>query len=140
MSVFIDEHRDVYGVEPICRALQVAPSTYYAVKARQLVPAARTVRDRAALVEIKRVHEASAGLYGARKVWWQLQAEGVPAARCTVERLMRQAGLVGVVRGKRRRTTIADEHAQRPADLVERDFSAAAPNQLWVADFTYVAT
>ena len=86
------------------------------------------------------MHTTSRGLYGARKVWWQLQAEGVPAARCSVERLMRQAGLVGVVRGKARRTTIADEHADRPSDLVERDFTAPAPNRLWVADFTYVAT
>ncbi len=140
MSAFIDEHRDVYGVEPICRALQVAPSTYYAVKQRQRMPAARTLRDREALGEIERAYAASRGLYGARKVWWQLQAEGAGVARCTVERLMRQEGLVGVVRGKRRRTTIADEQAQRPTDLVERDFTACAPNQLWVADFTYVAT
>ena len=140
MSVFIDAHRDIYGVEPICRALQVAPSTYYAVKARQATPAARTVRDRQALTEIRRVYEASAGLYGARKVWWQLEAEGAGVARCTIERLMARAGMVGVVRGKRCRTTISDEHAQRPEDLVDRDFSAKAPNELWVADFTYVAT
>jgi putative transposase len=140
VSVFIDEHRDLYGVEPICRALQVAPSTYYAVKQRQRTPAARTLREREALVEIQRVHEASGGLYGARKVWWQLDAEGAGIARCTIERLMRRHGLVGVVRGKRRRTTIADERAERPTDLVDRDFTATAPNRLWVADFTYVAT
>jgi putative transposase len=138
--MFIDEHRDVYGVEPICRALQVAPSTYYAVKHRQRRPAARTLRDREALAQIRRVHQASGGLYGARKVWWQLDGEGAGIARCTIERLMRRVGLVGVVRGKRRRSTIADQRAQRPADLVERDFTATAPNRLWVADFTYVAT
>jgi putative transposase len=140
MSAFIDEHREAYGVEPICRALQVAPSTYYAVKARETAPSARTLRDRELLAEIERVHTASRGLYGARKVWWQLQAEGVSVARCTVERLMRRAGLTGVVRGKAWRTTFADEAADRPADLVERDFTAPAPNRLWVADFTYVAT
>ena len=140
MSVFIDEHRSVFGVEPICKLLQVAPSTYYAVKARQQNPAARTLRDRETLAEIQRVHDASAGLYGARKVWWQLQADGIAVARCTVERLMRQAGLAGVVRGRRWRTTIPDDAADRPQDLVGRDFTATAPNQLWVADFTYVAT
>ena len=98
------------------------------------------MRDRELLAEIERVYAASRGLYGARKVWWQLQAEGVAVARCTVERLMRRAGLVGVMRGKARRTTIPDEHADRPSDLVERDFTATAPNRLWVADFTYVAT
>jgi putative transposase len=138
--VFIDEHRDVFGVEPICRVLQVAPSTYYAVKAREAVPSSRTLRDRELLAEIQRVHAASRDLYGARKVWWQLRAEGIPVARCTVERLMRRAGLAGVVRGKARRTTIPDEAADRPTDLVERDFTATAPNRLWVADFTYVAT
>ena len=140
MSAFIDCHRDAYGVEPICRSLQIAPSTYYAVRQRQQAPAARTLRDRELLAQIERVSEASGGLYGARKVWWQLRQEGIGVARCTVERLMRRAGLEGVVRGKRRRTTIADERANRPVDLVERDFTARAPNRLWVADFTYVAT
>jgi putative transposase len=140
MSTFIDEHREVFGVEPICSALRVAPSTYYAVKAREAAPCSRALRDRQLLAEIERVHTTSRGLYGARKVWWQLQAEGVEVARCTVERLMRQAGLVGVVRGRAWRTTIPDDGADRPTDLVERDFTAAAPNRLWVADFTYVAT
>jgi putative transposase len=140
LSAFIDEHRDVFGVEPICRALQVAPSTYYAVRQRRRTPATRTLRDQELLAQIRRAYKASGGLYGARKVWWQLQAEGVGVARCTVERLMRQADLQGVLRGKRRRTTIADERADRPVDLVERDFTATAPNRLWVADFTYVAT
>jgi putative transposase len=140
MSTFIDEHREVFGVEPICSALRVAPSTYYAVKAREAAPCSRALRDRELLAEIERVHTTSRGLYGARKVWWQLQAEGVEVARCTVERLMRRAGLVGVVRGRAWRTTIPDDGADRPTDLVERDFTAAAPNRLWVADFTYVAT
>jgi putative transposase len=130
----------VFGVEPICSVLQFAPSTYYAVCERRRRPAARTLRDEELLAEIRRIYDASRGLYGARKVWWQLQAEGFSAARCTVERLMRRAGLAGVVRGRRWRTTIADEHAERPTDLVERDFTATAPNRLWVADFTYVAT
>jgi putative transposase len=140
MSAFIDEHRAVYGIEPVCRALQVAPSTYYAVRERRRSPSARTQRDGELLVEVRRVYAASSGLYGARKVWWQLQREGIVAARCTVERLMRADGLQGVVRGRARRTTIAGERADRPADLVDRDFTASAPNVLWVADFTYVAT
>jgi putative transposase len=140
MSVFIGEHRPVFGVEPICAALQIAPSTYYAVRARGREPSARALSDTRLLVEIRRVHEASKGLYGARKVWWQLGLDGIKAARCTVERLMRQAGLEGVVRGRPRRTTIAGERADRPADLVDRDFTATAPNRLWLADFTYVAT
>ena len=140
MSVFIDDHKARFGVEPICRALQIAPSTYYDVKSRQREPSARARRDAELVVEIRRVYEQSKGLYGARKVWWQLRLDGIDIARCTVERLMRQAGLEGVRRGRRRRTTICDEQASRPADLVERDFSADAPNRLWVADFTYVMT
>lgn len=140
MTAFIDEHRAVFGVEPICRALAVAPSTYYAVKARQAVPSARSLRDAALLVEIGRVHEHSDGTYGAEKVWWQLRREGIEVARCTVERLMRRAGLEGVRRGKRRCTTIPGTAAERPRDLVDRDFSAEAPNRLWVSDFTYVMT
>jgi putative transposase len=140
MSEFIQEHRSVFGVEPICAALQIAPSTYYAARSRGREPSARALSDARLVVEIRRVHEASRGLYGARKVWWQLGHDGIEVARCTVERLMSQAGLEGVVRGKRRRTTVPDERADRPADLVERDFSASAPNRLWLADFTYVAT
>src|SRR5690606_15983178 len=140
MSVFIDDHKARFGVEPICRALQIAPSTYYAGKTRQREPSARAQRDAELVVEIRRVYEQSKGLYGARKVWWQLRLDGIEVARCTVERLMRQAGLEGVRRGRRRRTTTCDEQASRPADLVERDFSADAPNRLWVADFTYVMT
>lgn len=140
MSAFIDERRSEHGVEPICDVLQIAPSTYYAVKAREAKPAPRTLRDRELQTEIERVYSMSRGLYGARKVWCQLQADGVQVARCTVERLMRRAGLAGVVRGKAKRTTIPDGTADRPTDLVERDCTAPAPNRLWVADFTYVAT
>jgi putative transposase len=136
----IDAHRQEYGVESICRTLQVAPSTYYAVKTREREPSARTVRDRELLVEIRRVHKANYEVYGARKVWRQLLREGIPAARCTVERLMAKDGLKGAVRGKRRRTTIPADQPCRPADLVQRQFSAPAPNRLWVSDFTYVAT
>jgi putative transposase len=137
---FIDERRDRFGVEPICRALQIAPSTYWAHKLREREPSERTLSDRRLLVEIRRVHEQSRDLYGARKVWWQLRREGVPAARCTVERLMRKHNLQGVVRGRKRRTTIPDGRAERPRDLVDRDFTADQPNALWVADFTYVMT
>ena len=140
MTEFIDEHRDVFGVEPICAALQFAPSTYYAVKARQADPPARALRDAELIVEIRRVHLASDGTYGAEKVWRHLRREDVEVARCTVERLMRAEGLEGVRRTRRRRTTVPDEQAQRPSDLVDRDFTADAPNRLWVSDFTYVMT
>jgi putative transposase len=138
--VFIDEYRNRFGVEPICRALRIAPSTYWAHKQRQAAPAARTLTDERVLVEIRRVYEQSRGLYGSRKVFWQLKRDGIAVARCTVERLMRREGLQGVVRGKRRRTTIPSGQTDRPQDLVDRDFTASVPNQLWVADFTYVMT
>jgi putative transposase len=140
MSAVIDAHKGEFGVEPICRTLGVAPSTYYAVKARERDPSERALNDELTLVEIRRVHEASKGLYGARKVWWQLEREGIKVARCTVERLMAKHGLKGAIRGKRWRTTIPDGQAQRAPDLVDRDFTAGAPNRLWVADFTYVST
>ena len=140
MTEFIDEHRDVYGVEPICDALQFATSTYYAVKARRADPSARARRDAELLVEIGRIHEHSDGTYGADKVWRQLRREGVQVARCTVERLMRQERLEGVRRGRKRRTTIPGDQVGRPRDLVDRDFTADAPNELWVSDFTYVMT
>ena len=143
MTAFIDGHRNAYGVESICSVLPVAPSTYYEQKARQADPSRlpdRARRDAAFKVEIERVWNENRQVYGARKVWRQLHREGFAVARCTVERLMRQMGLRGVVRGKKVRTTIPDEVASRPADLVERDFTAAYPNQLWVADLTYVAT
>ncbi len=140
MSGFIDDHKAEFGVEPICHALAFAPSTYYAVKRRQAQPSARARRDAELLAAIGRIHEHSDGTYGADKVWRQLRREGIEVARCTVERLMRQAGLEGVRRGKRRRTTIPSDQAERPRDLVERDFSASEPNRLWVSDFTYVMT
>ena len=135
---YIDTNRDRFGVEPICRALQFAPSTYWSAKRR--VPSARTVRDEQLKVEIARVHAENFGVYGAPKVWAQLNREGHTVARCTVERLMRDLGLRGVVRGKPRHTTVADTATERPRDLVERRFSVPAPNRLWVADLTYVRT
>lgn len=121
--------------------MQVAPSTYYAHKKREREPSARALRDAELLVEIRRVHaENNNGTYGARKVWLALRREQIVVARCTVERLMRRNGLQGVKRGKRRRTTISDDAADRPTDLVDRDFTATRPNALWVADFTYVMT
>jgi transposase InsO family protein len=143
MVAFIDDHRGTYGVEPICQVLPIAPSTDYEAKARERDPArqpARAQRDRVLREDIDRVWRANRRVYGARKVWKQLEREGIPAARCTVERLMRAEGLRGVVRGRRVRTTIPDLVAERPRDLVERAFRAERPNQLWVADFTYVAT
>jgi putative transposase len=140
MSAVVDAHREQHGVEPICRVLGVAPSTYYAVKAREREPSERALRDAGLLGEIRRVYEANYGVYGARKVWWQLQREGIDIARCTVERLMAKDGLQGAIRGKKRRTTIPDGQADRAPDLVDRDFSAQAPNRLWVSDFTYVST
>jgi transposase InsO family protein len=144
MVSFIDDHRGEYGVEPICCVLPIAPSTYYAYKAREVDPtrlAERSRRDASLAVEIQRVWRANRSIYGARKVWRQLKREGFEVARCTVERLMRLSGLEGVVRGKRVRTTIpADLSSKRPLDLVQRVFRAERPNELWVADFTYVAT
>jgi putative transposase len=134
----VDGHRDRFGVEPICRVLQVAPSTYYAAKRRQ--PCRRRLRDEELEARIRRVHEENYGVYGARKVWRQLRRDGIVVARCTVERLMRQLGLVGRTRGQRRRTTIPAESTAGRADLVARRFVADAPNQLWIADITYVAT
>jgi putative transposase len=128
----------VFGVEPICTVLEIAPSTYYAAKQRR--PCARRLRDAELTVEIHRVFDANYQVYGARKVWRQLNREGITVARCTVERLMARAGLAGRVRGRKRRTTIPADVAARPGDLVERKFRATAPNQLWIADITYVAT
>jgi putative transposase len=140
---FISEHKDRFGVEPICRVLTqhgcpIAPSTYY--DATRRVPSARAVRDEELKAEISRVHAANYGVYGARKVWLQLNREGIPVARCTVERLMRKLDLAGARRGKRVRTTVPAAAAARPADLVRRQFSPAVPDRLWVADFTYVPT
>jgi len=143
MVSFIDEHRARYGVEPICRVLPIAPSLYYEQKAREVDPGrlpARAQRDTALRASIRRVWEANFRVYGARKVWRQLRREGTVVARCTVERLMREMGLQGAIRGRKFKTTVGDDAAARPADLVRRDFTATRPNQLWVADLTYVAT
>jgi transposase InsO family protein len=138
MIAYIDANKGRFGVEPICRVLPIAPSTYY--DARRRPASARALRDTELKAEITRVHAEHFRVYGARKVWRQLRREGIAVARCTVARLMREMGLEGVRRGKARRTTTPDQGASRPADLVERDFSATRPNQLWVADLTYVAT
>jgi transposase InsO family protein len=144
MVSFIDEHREEHGVEPICQQLPIAPSTYYEQKARETDPSRlpeRAVRDTELREQIERVWKENFGVYGVRKVWRQLKREGIDVARCTVERLMRQMGLRGAIRGRKyKRTTIGDEAAPRPADLVQRDFTADRPNRLWVADLTYVAT
>ena len=142
MIAFIDDNRTTHGVEPICRVLPIAPSTYHAQVAQRADPAKasmRAKRDARLRSEIRRVFEANFGVYGVRKIWRQLGREGVSVARCTVTRLMRQMGLRGVVRGKETRTTIPGK-APCPADRVNRQFRAVRPNLLWLADFTYVAT
>ena len=144
MIAFIDVHRARFGVEPICRVLcehgcKIAPNTYWV--ARKRPPSKRFQRDVELVVEIRRVYEKNLFVYGADKVWTQLNREGIRVARCTVERLMRAEGLCGVRRGKVFKvTTRADDRQHRPADLVERQFRAPAPNRLWVADLTYVKT
>ena len=143
MIAFIDDHRASYGVEPICRELPIAPSTYHAATARRADPASappRVRRDAALRGKIRRVWEENFGVYGVRTVWRQLGREGVNVARCTVARLMRQMSLRGIVRGKSVRTTISDKSTPCPLDRVNRDFKAPAPNRLWVSDFTHVAT
>jgi putative transposase len=143
MIAFIDDHRAAYGVEPICRVLPIAPSTYHAHAARRTDPGrlpARSKRDAFLAVEIRRVFDANLQVYGVRKIWRQLGREEIAVARCTVARLMRAMGLQGVVRGKTIRTTIPDPAAVCPLDRVNRQFKAPRPNALWVSDFTYVAT
>ena len=143
MIAFVDDHRLAHGVEPICRHLQIAPSTYYdhAAKQKSLEKqAARVKRDQALKPEIARIFDDNFAVYGVRKVWRQLGREGFAVARCTVERLMRQLGLRGVIRGKPVRTTISDKATPCPLDRVNRQFHAPAPNRLWVSDFTYVST
>ena len=143
MVTFVDQHRAELGVEPICAELPIAPSTYYEHKAREANPQqlpARHIRDAALETEIHRVWQENFRVYGARKVWRQLNREHIFVARCTVARLMRKLGLRGVVRGRSYKTTISDDAAARPADLVQRKFTATRPNQLWVADITHVAT
>ncbi len=143
MVAFIDEHRQTWGVEPICAVLPIAPATYYQHKAWEADPETRPDRQKSddyLSGEIRRVWEDNKEVYGAKKVWRQLKREGIHLARCTVERLMKYMGLEGVVRGKAKRTTIPSDADHRPLDLVQRRFHAVRPNQLWVADFTYVAT
>jgi putative transposase len=136
---FIKTHKERWGIEPICAAMQFAPSTYYAAVSRQ--PSARRQRDEELKTEIGRVHRDNFGVYGIEKVWHQLKREGIQVGRDRVQRLMDELDLEGVVRGKRKRlTTISGEVDTRPADLVERNFTAQAPNVLWVADLTYVST
>jgi putative transposase len=136
--VYIDAHRERFGVEPICRALQFAPRTYWAAKARPVCE--RRQREDELRPEFVRVHRENFGVYGADKVWTQLNREGHRVARCTIERLMRDLGLGGAVRGNKHHTTITDQTAERPRDRVDRNFTAPAPNRLWVADLTYVRT
>ncbi len=144
MVTFIEENREEFGVEPICAVLPIAPATYFTHRARRRDPERRPERqkrDEELRVAIRRVWDDNFAVYGAEKVWRQLRREGVSVARCTVERLMCEMGLRGAVRGRAFKvTTVADESAHRPPDLVQRDFVATRPNQLWVADITYVAT
>jgi transposase InsO family protein len=143
MIAFIDDHRGVHGVEPICAVLPIAPSTYHSHAARRADPSrlpARAKRDAGLMPEIARVFDENFQVYGVRKVWRQLKREGREVARCTVERLMQSMGLQGVIRGKPVRTTISDKAAPCPLDHVNRQFKAPRPNALWVSDFTYVAT
>jgi len=143
MVTFLDQHRERYGVEPICALLPIAPSTYFRWKAQQQDPTTRSARaqgDDERRAAIRRVWDAHEQVYGPRKVWRQLRREKVDVARCTVERLMREMGLRGTSRGRAWKLTTQADPASRPADLVARQFTATRPNQLWVADFTYVAT
>ncbi len=143
MVTYVDGHKDRFGVESICTVLPIAPSTYYAYKALQRHPDRRSDRARVDAWlkgEIERVWEDNHRVYGVRKVWRQLKREGIVVARCTVARLMRELGLQGVVRGRRIKTTLPDDTADRPLDRVKRDFTVLRPNALWVADLTYVAT
>ena len=143
MISFFDEYRSAFGVEPICRVLPIAPSTYHCHAHRRANPdtaPARAQRDAVLAPEIERVFNENFGVYGARKVWRQLLREGIDVARCTVERLMKNMGLQGVIRGKRVRTTVPDKSAPCPLDHVNRQFKAPRPNVLWVSDFTYVST
>jgi len=144
MVGFVDAHRAKHGVESICRMLPMAPSTYHSHRRKKVHPelrSERAKRDDALRPEIQRVYNDNFSVYGPRKVWRQLVREGIQVARCTVERLMREMGLYGVIRGKAfKKTTVSDEALERPRDLVKRSFTADRPNQLWVADITFVAT
>ncbi len=138
MTGFIEQYRGRFGVEPICRVMDFNPSTYWAARSRP--PSDRMLADERLKPEVSRVHKQNYGVYGAHKLWKQLNREGFRVARCTVARLMRDLGLRGVRRGRKVRTTVPDGSAVRPADLVCRLFAACRPDELWVADFTYVRT
>src|SRR6266446_5283398 len=143
MTAFVDAHRQEYGVEPICRLLEIAPSAYHERVRKRREPqrrSAREQRDDVLKPEILRVFNENFEVYGVRKIWRQMRREGFSVARCTIERLMRDLGLQGVIRGKPKRTTVSDKSAPCPLDRVNRQFKAPAPNRLWVSDFTYVAT
>ena len=143
MKVFIEDYREAYGVEPICQVLPIAPSTVYRHAARQADPSRRSARDQRDeewMAHIRRIWDEHCQVYGARKVWRQLQREGIVVARCRVERLMRQMDLQGVVRGRRVKTTFSDKNAPCPRDQVHRQFQAERPDALWVSDLTYVST
>ena len=138
MKRFIDEHRDVHGVEPICRVLPISPSTYHVHAARKADPELRCDRakaDEALMPEVQRVWDENFKVYGVRKVWRQMRRERFDVARCTVQRLMKRQGLRGVIRGKTVRTTVSDPKAPCPLDHVKRQFKADRPNALWVSDF-----
>jgi transposase InsO family protein len=143
MIAFVDDQRATYGVESICRQLPIAPSTFYThnlrLSDRGKIPL-RLKRDQVLKAELLRVFEENFRVYGARKIWRQLKRDGIAVARCTVERLMKQLGIQGAVRGKKCQTTISDDSVDKPLDLVNRQFSATRPDQLWVADITFVAT
>ncbi len=143
MIAFIEDHRKEHGIEPICKVLPIAPSTYYDHEAKLREPerlSARAKRDEELKGEVKRVFDSNFGVYGVRKLWRQLLRDDFKVARCTVERLMRKMGLKGVIRGRTVRTTIGDKAAPCPLDHVNRQFHAPAPNRLWLSDFTYVST
>ena len=143
MIAFIDDHRGAHGVEPICKVLPIAPSTYHAHVAKRHDPAklsARDKQDAALKIEVRRIFDENLRVYGVRKVWRQLKREGFDVARCTVSRLLRGMGLQGAIRGKSVKTTISDKAAPCPLDHVNRQFKAPRPNVLWLSDFTYVAT
>jgi transposase InsO family protein len=143
MIAFIDDHRGAHGVEPICKVLPIAPSTYHAHVAKRRDPAklsARARQDAALQIEVRRVFDENFRVYGVRKIWRQLKREGFDVARCTVSRLMRDMGLQGIIRGKSIKTTVSDKAAPCPMDHVNRQFTAPRPNVLWLSDFTYVAT
>ena len=143
MIAFIDDHREVHGVEPICKLLPIASSTYHAHAAARRDPSklsSRAKRDAELAEQIRRVSAENFSVYGARKIWRQLRRDGETVARCTFERLMRSMGLQGAIRGKSMKTTVSDKAAPCPQDKVNRQFKAERPNALWVADFTYVST